>query len=333
MPPGPRDGKTGSTSRLEGATQPRTCAGPAPHNTDARGALPRLAGGRRARGQRTVTRADGTFAGQGGVAIRWWRVAPDAPPRGVVVVCHGYGEHSARHLVFARHLASRGIAAVGFDHRGHGESGGPRGHCRDVAEYVGDVRTVVDLAAAWWPEVPRVLFGHSMGGLIAFLYLLDHAETVRAGVLTGPAFRIPDGQPMALLRLLVVIGRFLPRLAGNSHLDPAKLSRDPAVVAAYRQDPLVHSRASAGFIRAFDHAQRRALADAATCRVPLLVLQGDADGLVHPDGTRAVVANLTCPHELVMLPGYYHEPLNEPAEARAAVLARLDAWLDRHLAA
>ena len=278
-----------------------------------------------------TTSAEGTFEGVGGVRITWRRRAPDTLPRGVVVVSHGYAEHGARYLPFAEHLAARGIAAVGIDHRGHGTSGGPRGHCRDFDEFVTDLRTLVDQVEAWWPGTPRVLFGHSMGGLIAFLYLLRHGGTVRAGALSGPAFAVPPQGPPWQLAFVKALGRVLPRVAFTTGVDPGALARDPEVGRAYLADPLVHHRATAGFVRAFALAQARAFAEAPSLATPLLILQGDADRVVVPAGAQRVAARLRCEHELVMLPGFYHELLNEPAAERALVVERLDRWFDRWL--
>lgn len=279
-----------------------------------------------------MRRAEGTFAGAGGVPIFWEQVTPaSGRPRGVVVVSHGYAEHLGRYQHLVAHLAARGVASIALDHRGHGRSGGPRGHCGSFAEMVADLRTLADVAEASWPGVPRVLFGHSMGGLIAFLYLVQHGDTVRAGALSGPAFRlaatVPRGQRMAAAAL----ARVLPRVGFTSALDAGALSRDPAVGAAYLADPLVHRRASAGFFRAFLAAQAEAERDAGRVRVPLLILQGGADRLVDPSGAGAIGKRLTAANEVVLLPGYFHELLNEPEAERAQVLTLLDAWFDRWL--
>jgi alpha-beta hydrolase superfamily lysophospholipase len=276
-----------------------------------------------------VKSAEGAFAGVGGVRIAWRRLEPDGPPRGIVIVSHGYAEHCGRYLPFAEHLASRGIAAVGLDHRGHGTSGGPRGHCRDFEEFVADLRTLVGLTDQWWPGVPRVLFGHSMGGVIAFLYLLRHGDTVRAGALSCAAFAVPPQGPRWQLAFMMLLARIAPRLPFTTKLDADALARDPAVGRAYVADPLVHRRATAGFARAFLRAQQRSLAEAPGIAVPLLVLQGDADRLVDPGGASGVAARLRSTHELVMLPGFYHELLNEPKAAAARVYELLDAWIDR----
>jgi len=273
---------------------------------------------------------DGTFAGAGGVAIYYQRSAPAArPPRGVILIAHGYAEHLGRYREFVAHLTGRGFAAAAVDHRGHGRSGGSRGHCRTFDDFVADLRTLAGRAERWWPGVPRLLFGHSMGGLIAFLCLLRHAETVSAGALSAPAFRVPDAAPRPLQVIALVLGRVAPGIGLRSNLDERLLSRDPAVGAAYVADPLVHRRATAGFYRAVLAAQAVVHAEAARLSLPLLILQGDADRIVDPTAAGEVAARLSCPHELVMLPGYYHELLNEPIPARARVLALLDAWFDR----
>jgi alpha-beta hydrolase superfamily lysophospholipase len=170
-----------------------------------------------------------------------------------------------------------------------------------------------------------------MGGLIAFLYLLRHGDTVRAGALSAPAFSVPPQGPRWQLALVRALGRITPRLPFTTALDQDALARDPGVGRAYVADPLVHRRATAGFARGFGRAQERAHAEAPSLTVPLLVLQGDADRIVERSGAGTIAARLRAPNELVMLPGYYHELLNEPADERAKVVELLDAWFDRHL--
>ena len=277
--------------------------------------------------------ADGTFAGHGGVEIFWQRAEPDdGKPRGVVLIAHGYAEHLGRYKGFVEHLAARGIATAALDHRGHGRSAGARGHTLDFSELVADLRTLADMTAEWWPETPHLLFGHSMGGLIAFLYLLRHPDTVRAGAITGPAFRVPDQAPRSVQRIAILLGRVAPRLKLKSKLDQTALSRDSSVGQAYVKDPLVHRSATVGFFRAIKAAQAIARIEAPKLKVPLLILQGDADRIVDPAGAADIAARLTSPHQLIMLPGYFHELLNEPKDDRKLVLDRLDSWFDQWLA-
>ena len=203
--------------------------------------------------------ADGTFDGVGRVPIYWQRHDPrPGPPRGVVLLSHGYAEHLGRYAGFIAHCTGRGLAVVGLDHRGHGRSGGPRGHCRDFDDLVADLRQLNDLATSWWPKTPRILFGHSLGGLIGFLYLLAHPETVRAAAMSAPALRVPAPAAPWVLRVAFALGRVLPRLPLGTTLSADALSRDPTVGPAYLNDPLVHRAATAGSFRAIVSAQRRA---------------------------------------------------------------------------
>jgi alpha-beta hydrolase superfamily lysophospholipase len=277
--------------------------------------------------------SEGTFAGAGGVPIHWETAAPPTgTPRGVVLLAHGYAEHSGRYRELMAHSTARGLALATIDHRGHGRSGGARGHCGDIGEYVADLRTLADRAEETWPGVPRIMFGHSMGGLLAFLYLLAHPDTVRAGALSAPAFEVADRSVRLLQSVALLIARIAPRTTFRSNLDQDALSRDPAVGAAYVADPLVHRAATAGFVRALRAGQKAAMDGAPRLRVPLLILQGDADRIVPASGSIAIDARLTGMHELVLLPGFYHELLNEPVSARKQVLDLLDGWFDRWLA-
>src|SRR5437762_11110844 len=228
--------------------------------------------------------AEGTFAGTGGVPIHWERSAPPAgPPRGVVLLAHGYAEHVGRYRDFVAHLTASGLGVAAIDHRGHGRSGGPRGHCRDFAEFIADLHTLAGMAEEWWPGVPRLLFGPSMGGLLAFLYLLRHPDMVRAGALSAPAFEVADSAPRILQSVALLLARVAPGVTFRSNLDPGALSRDPGVGAAYVADPLVHRAASAGFVRAIRAAQA-ATAAAPPLRGPPLILQRDAARPLLPAG-------------------------------------------------
>ena len=278
-----------------------------------------------------TTPNEGTFRGAGGVSIHWRRAAPAGSPRGIVLLSHGYAEHAGRYEEFIAHLVGRGFAVAALDHRGHGRSGGPRGHCLSFKEFVADLHTLAGEAGRWWPGPPRLLFGHSLGGLIAILYLLEHPDTVRAAVVTGPALRVPDPRPRALRWLATRLASVVPRLSFSSNLDQTALARDPKVGEAYVADPLVHRSATAGFVRALGAAQVRALAEAHKLRTPLLVLHGDADRIAEASGATELARALTCPHEIEILPGYYHELLNEPPAERARVLAAIDRWFDRWL--
>ena len=183
--------------------------------------------------------------------LRQW--AAPGLARGTVLVCHGLGEHIGRYGHVAQHLNAAGWHVAGFDQRGHGASGGPRGVLPAPDALLDDLGRVVD-AVRSWKSGPLVLLGHSMGGALAARFV---AESVRphparwyrevAGlVLSSPALALHMN--IVQQGLLAVLGTVAPRTTLGNGLKPAWLCRDAAVVQAYTNDPLVHRRVSPALV-------------------------------------------------------------------------------------
>ena len=134
----------------------------------------------------SVSRSERTFTGVGGVPIVYDVWTPDTPPRGVVVLAHGFGEHARRYDHVARRFGEAGLVTYALDHRGHGRAGGRRVRLRDISEFTGDYRTLVTTATAEHPGLPRIVLGHSMGGAIVFAYGSQHPGEYDLMVLSGP---------------------------------------------------------------------------------------------------------------------------------------------------
>ncbi|MCO5101393.1 MAG: lysophospholipase [Burkholderiaceae bacterium] len=241
------------------------------------------------------------------------------------VVVHGLGEHAARQRNVAEFLAGRGFDVVAFDHRGHGRSDGARGALRRSEDLVDDLAAIVDSTAS----APILLVGHSMGGLVALRHALAHPETVAALVLSSPALD-PGLHPGQKL-LLATMSRLAPDIAVGNGLDASKISHDPAVVRAYREDPLVHDRITARLARFIVDGARDAIERAGSLSVPTLLLVAGDDRLVAPSGSRRFAQR--APRGRVDERVYdelWHELFNESEASRARVLADLGAWLDTH---
>ena len=249
------------------------------------------------------------------------------PVRAAVLLVHGFGEHAGRYDGVARALGAAGVAAYALDHRTHGASdGSPRVYLTD-AELVSD-----DLALLWarlrreHPARPAFLYGHSMGAYFA-LHLALRAPEGLAGVVTSGAPLTMDREiPPRLLRLARVVAFLAPCLP-LVPLDLDAISRDPAVVAAYQADPLVHAgriRARmAGRIGVTLEALRARLPE---LRVPLLALHGGADRVVPPSGSRWLHEHAGSPDKTLRIyDGLFHEVHHEPE--REQVLADVVAWL------
>ena len=259
------------------------------------------------------------------IAVRDWPLPPGMPLRGVVVIVHGLGEHAGRYARLAEHLNTWGFAVRGYDQFGHGESSGARGGLPGPLRLLEDLVDVVESTRQRTSErVPLIVLGHSLGGLVAAA-AVARGMGVDALVLSSPAF----GARLSVVQklLLSIMPRLAPGLAVANGLDPALLSHDAKVVAAYRADPLVHDRISGRLARFITATGPQVLARAADWPVPTLLMYAGDDRLVDPEGSRAFAA--AAPPGLVTSRGFdglYHELFNE-ADSRP-VYALLMQWLD-----
>jgi alpha-beta hydrolase superfamily lysophospholipase len=266
--------------------------------------------------------------------LAWQAWTPPAA-QGVIVVVHGLAEHSGRYRETAEYLANHGWAVIAADLRGHGRSADGRHpgrvHVDEFSDYFYDVDAMVQLAGKQHGELPLVLLGHSMGGLIALSYALEKPAGLDGAIISSPALGThPASQPPLLLKLVVqVLSRLAPRLLFNSDLDTSAISRDPEVVRAYIDDPLVSNKVSARWYTSMMKAMDHAFDHAHSMCVPLLLMQSGADRLVDPAATTRWSAAAPMEYlDLVTWEGFYHEMLNEPGKDR--VREKILSWLQRH---
>jgi alpha-beta hydrolase superfamily lysophospholipase len=258
---------------------------------------------------------------------------PDTPPAGVVgvvVLAHGYAEHARRYDHVAARFADAGLITYALDHRGHGRSGGKRVYLRDITEYTGDFHTLVGIARSEHPGLKLIVLGHSMGGGIVFTYGVEHPDDYDAMVLSGPAINAHESVSPVKLLLAKVVGKLAPGLPVEN-LPADAVSRDPQVVAAYENDPLVHhGKLPAGIGRALIEVGQTMPRRAAAITAPLLVVHGDQDKLIPVDGSKRLVDCIgSADVHLKVYPGLYHEVFNEPEQA--LVLDDVTSWIESQL--
>lgn len=255
---------------------------------------------------------------------------PNSAPRGIIVLAHGYAEHLGRYDHVARAFTDAGLAVYALDHWGHGRSDGARGFVPHFSVFLDGLAALLAHVEVQHPKVPRILLGHSMGGLIAAHHLLQHQSAYRAAVLSGPAVQ-PGTPPSAATQ---VIGRLLSKIApkmGLITLEASAVSRDPDVVADYMADPLVyHGKMSARLASEMLRAMMELEHHAHNISCPLLVVHGSLDRLAAPSGGAALVAAASSKDkEFRLLEGLYHEVFNEPE--RHEVLAGVINWITARL--
>ena len=252
---------------------------------------------------------------------------------GVIVLVHGLGEHVGRYAHVIAHLNGWGWHVLAHDQRGHGRSEGGRGQLATGHDLLDDLSHVID-AARTAHRGPLVLLGHSMGGLVVSRFAADTKapwwRPVDGLVMSSPA--LDPGMNGAQKLLLALLGPVAPSLAVGNGLKPAWISRDPAVVAAYVADPLVHDRVTPRLVRFIVDGGEWVRARAATWAVPTLLLYAGSDRCVAPAGSRAFAA--AAPKAMVTAQEFtplFHEIFNEPEQAE--VFAALQAGLRRFTSA
>ena len=258
---------------------------------------------------------------------------PHAAPRGTVLIVHGLGEHGGRYAHVAAQLNAWGWRVLANDHRGHGRSGGERGRIASDDALQRDLSLVIDAARAG-STGPLLLLGHSMGGLIAARFVAEGLQAAPAPwhrevdglVLSSPALRIGMNGFQKLL--LATLGPLAPNLAVANGLEPSWVSRDPAVVAAYVADPLVHDRITPRLTRFIVDGGEFVRGVAPRWRVPTLLMWAGSDRCVAPSGSAEFAA--AAPKAVLQAQVFeplYHEIFNEPEQAQ--VFMRLQAWLQQ----
>lgn len=274
------------------------------------------------------THVEGTLGGVRGVELYWQGWLPGTDPTGVLLICHGLGEHSGRYGHVVDAVTPDGWAVYALDHRGHGRSGGRRAHLDDYADWLADFDTFRRHVVGLHPGLPVFLLGHSMGGQIALAYALDHQADLNGLVLSAPALA-SNAVPKAAVPVLTLLSKVAPTLR-PAGIDGTKVSKDPAVVAAYQADPLVHQGNPTLGLSARLFAQFAVLPERARgLTLPLLLQHGTDDVLADPAGTRLLESTSGSPDQTVRwYEGLWHEIYNEPG--REAPLTDLREWLAAH---
>jgi alpha-beta hydrolase superfamily lysophospholipase len=251
-------------------------------------------------------------------------------PRALVAIVHGLGEHSGRYGALASALVERRFTVASLDLPGHGEAAGPRGDAKSWIQLrdlvIPASFTVTRGMPNQPPDLPIVLLGHSMGGLLALDYALAHPKGLLGLVLSAPAIKSdpPPGWKMALAQAAKALA---PTTGFSDGVPESGISRDPEVLKRREQDPLVHGKISPRLYFGLLEARRRVLAEARRLAVPTLIVQGAADRVVNPSG--ALELNGLAPHGMVRLITYrdgYHEVFNDLE--RDDAIRDLVGWLD-----
>lgn len=270
-----------------------------------------------------------TFRTRDGLALSTWHY-PSPTPKARVVLVHGYAEHVGRYPHVIEALNGAGFDCHALDLRGHGQSEGVRGHVLRFQDYLDDL----DLFVAELPrdplprQLPRILVGHSLGGLLSLRYVLQRPDAFAALAVSSPYLHLATDVHFLKEAMATAASRLAPTLLTKSPIEARALSHDPAVVEAYIADPLVFKTFNAHWFFQVREAQEEVLKRAGEIRLPVLMLIGSADPIAQPKRGRQVFERLGSPDKtLKVYDGFFHEVLNEVGKER--VIQDLVEWLNR----
>ena len=233
-----------------------------------------------------------------------------------MLIAHGYAEHSGRYQNVVNHFVPKGYAVYALDHRGHGRSDGERVQVDRFSDYTTDLKTFFDLVRKENPDNKIFLIGHSRGSMISLAYTAEHQKELAGLITSGGGMARPGEAP----------AQPAPR-ASNAPLNASMLSRDPAVIAAYVNDPLVY-RGPRPQRSAMDETRGRLPEQVPTIKLPVLIMAGNGG----PDGARSKVLHEfigSADKTLKLYEGLLHEIFNEPEHP--LVMADMEVWLEAHL--
>jgi len=278
----------------------------------------------------TTTSTEGTFKSGGDFSIffRSWR--PTTTPRGVVVIVPGFNSHSGYYAWVAEQCTADGLAAYAVDLRGRGHSDGERFFIKTFSDYVSDVASLVGLVKSREPGLPVMLLGHSAGGVVSCLYVLDHPGTVSGLICESFAHEIPAPD------FALAVFKGLSHIAPHSHILHLKnelFSRDPAVVRTMNTDPLIaHETQPTQTLAEMVRADERLKKEFSQITLPVLIVHGTADGATRPSGSqRFYDAAGSRDKTLKLYQGHFHDLLNDVD--KEVVMADILRWIDARVPA
>ncbi len=235
-----------------------------------------------------------------------------------LLILHGQGEHSGRYQKFPAFLEGQNVSIALLDHRGHGRSEGKDVYVDRFDDYLKDVSALQAFLESRYPAAQRVvLFGNSLGGLMAIHWALAYPERLKALILSSPCLGLPQAE--WILQLNHGVNFIFPTYVYQNPIYPPFLTHDPEEVKKYRQDTLVKRRISARLLDEMVKAARQLEnRQSFVFPFPLYIFMAGDERIVTPEKTKVFFEKVQAPRkELKVFPGFYHEVFNETSQAGA----------------
>jgi alpha-beta hydrolase superfamily lysophospholipase len=228
----------------------------------------------------------------------------------------------------AEQLLATGLAVYAVDLRGRGNSDGERFYVDNFEDYVKDVEAVVKVARSRESGLPFFLLGHSAGGVVSCLYVLDHPGEAAGLICESFAHELPA--PGFALAVFKGLGHLAPH-ARILHLPNENFSRDPKVVEAMNADPLIaHETQPTRTLAALVRADERLKNEFPQITLPVLILHGSLDKAAKPSGSQHFYDRAgSADKSLKTYEGGFHDLLNDAD--KGAVMQDIQNWISARL--
>lgn len=251
---------------------------------------------------------------------------PCEKPLAIVGVIHGLGEHVHRYEHLVEYFHQHNIAAIGYDRRGHGRSGGKKGHTVSYKAFLDEIGQLAVEAEERYPNVPLFLYGHSMGGNLLLSYIIRRHPNIKGAIVSAPHIRLAFQPSAVMLMMGKMMKGVFPGFTQPNGLDVEQISRDKAEVEKYINDPYVHNKLTA--ITGMSMLESAAVLDKykGAFPVPLLLMHGGSDGITSPQGSEDFVGRITGDVTFKKWDDLYHEIHNEPEKEE--VMAMAVGWIN-----
>ncbi|MDA3824025.1 MAG: lysophospholipase [Bacteroidales bacterium] len=253
---------------------------------------------------------------------------PEKDPKSLILYVHGLGEHAGRMDHWAERFVNKQVGFIAYDQRGHGKSDGKRGHPTNVNYLLDDVKSIVALIRNDYPDIPVILYGHSMGGSIAINYVISTTFTVDALIATSPWLKLATPPSPALMKIVKPLSKIAPGICISNGLDAKDISRDEREVIKYSEDPLVHPKISIGLANSLFEAGLNALRNVYKINCPFLLMHGTGDKITSAKASEEYVMNTSDRTTLKLWDDAYHELHHEPI--REDVFEFIIDWLKQY---
>lgn len=254
---------------------------------------------------------------------------PELETKAVVTLVHGFGEHCLRYAPYIDYFMQKGIAFLGFDLQGHGQSDGKKGVIVSYDSILDDIELALKKAGELFPGVPQFLYGHSMGGNLALNFLLRRQSDLKCGIITSPWLALTKEPPTFLKKTVALLEPVIPNLTIDSGLDVKYISTVEEEVAKYKADPLNHGRISFRLFHEITKSGMWAVEHTSNLKIPILLMHGLADQITSPKVSEQAFHKNEALIDWKTWDGRYHELHNE--SNRVEVAATVIDWIQIHL--